>query len=908
MPKQNNGITMSVKIVVGNIHSKIIGFLPEEVQEDLWEDLSYKIKGARFIPKVKDKKWDGIFRFYWRHQGQLFYTGLMGFVREILQKRNVEYEIVDRREIPIQNLPHLTFTPPPNYEERDYQDYTVDRSMQFSRGILSACTGSGKTMMVTKLISQIKTYPFIYYVLTKDLMEQAYDTLSTCLNEPIGKIGDGGASIKKISVCTIQTAIRALSENKDKIKVSDYKFDEEDAWDEKGIESVEKRDKIRKLIRMARGLYFDECVSGDTQIITEKGYVRMDAVLEKKCRFVLSHDGEKLVYKPISNWLDKGIKEIVKVKLQDGSFIKCTRDHLIYTSNGWKKAEDIKNGELVLCVKEEKKKRDCGSWRKNLLTKLSCASAVVNESCTKTLLILLRTSAVQNKLSILRDTISSRYIPCIISILRQSKDRLFWERLLGMRPFFYLINGQKTLGLLQRTAQNKKNGFFGKLTFCKDLVCKLKLLKTMVLGKNLLRCGLGVFPLLPKYIKDCIKITEKLFRKKYLMVLEVLDWRGGFVTMAAIPDLICPLGCTQKVLAKKKIKLWQNGFLKKDFHVKFPKVANTIICYLTSIRRLNYENTLASMCLPVCNTSWHIVVDVVAKKPEKVYDISVNDTHCFFGNGMLVHNCHHVSSRTAKEVLLASSDAYWRFAGSATPYREDGADIVIQALFGKKIVNISASYLIRRGYLVRPYIFFVPIRKESSYKSYAKIYKTQIAGNDEFNNHVAETANHFISRGLSTLILVAQYAQGEYFKKLIPNVPFVSGKMTTQERKQCLEDLRSRKIMGMIATTLADEGLDIPTLNAVILAGGGASATRVNQRIGRTLRQDKTPGLTKDKSIVIAYEHDSKFLSDHSLKVRKMLKKESEFKIVNSKGTGSICNEVDELLGFEPTHETLFDI
>jgi superfamily II DNA or RNA helicase len=91
------------------------------------------------------------------------------------------------------------------------------------------------------------------------------------------------------------------------------------------------------------------------------------------------------------------------------------------------------------------------------------------------------------------------------------------------------------------------------------------------------------------------------------------------------------------------------------------------------------------------------------------------------------------------------------------------------------------------------------------------------------------------------------------------------------------------------------------------MAGGGASATRVNQRIGRTIRTDKFAIRPKDKSIVIIYEHDSKFLGDHSLKVRRLLKKEPEFKIINSKGTSSICNEVDELLGFEPIHKNLFD-
>ena len=90
----------------------------------------------------------------------------------------------------------------------------------------------GKTMTVTRMIGEIKSYPFMFYVLTKDLMIQAHSVLSSCLNEKIGMIGDGKCDIAKINVCTIQTAVRALHPD-DKLKISDYQFDEEDVWDEK---------------------------------------------------------------------------------------------------------------------------------------------------------------------------------------------------------------------------------------------------------------------------------------------------------------------------------------------------------------------------------------------------------------------------------------------------------------------------------------------------------------------------------------------------------------------------------------------------------------------------------------------------------------------------------------------------
>lgn len=513
-----------VKIIIGNIYSRIIGVLPENVNKELDDVLSYDIQNSRFIPSVKNGHWDGVVRLYNKSSGQSFYTGLMALVRDILSKNNIKFELVDKRERPEQNYKELTFHPPEGYQERDYQALTIDRSLKFTRGILEVATGGGKTMIVTKLISEIKTYPFIFYVLTKDLMEQAHEVMSTALKVPIGMIGDGKVDIQKISVCTIQTAIMALNPDKKKLKISDYCFDDDDSWDEKGIDSEENAEKIRLFIRQAKGIFLDEC--------------------------------------------------------------------------------------------------------------------------------------------------------------------------------------------------------------------------------------------------------------------------------------------------------------------------------------------------------------------------------------------HHAAAKTAKAVLIASPDAYWRFGGSATPKRESGDDIMLQALFGAKIVSINASYLIKKGYLVKPYVYIEPVKCHTSYHSYAKIYKECVVDNDSYNKHVAETTNHLVSRKMSVLVLVRQISHGKILQKLIPNSEFLTGKVASKDRTDVIQKLKDREIPVMIATSLADEGLDIPSLDAVIVAGLGKSSTRLFQRIGRTLRKNnKYP---KTKSIVILYNHNVKYLSSHAKKVKILLKQEPEFKIIDSKGENFILGEIDEALGIENTASNIF--
>jgi superfamily II DNA or RNA helicase len=305
------------------------------------------------------------------------------------------------------------------------------------------------------------------------------------------------------------------------------------------------------------------------------------------------------------------------------------------------------------------------------------------------------------------------------------------------------------------------------------------------------------------------------------------------------------------------------------------------------------------------NTKWTTIKSIKKGKKQRVYDIEVEDTHCFFANNTMVHNCHHASSRTVKEVLEASPYAYWKYGGTATPVREDGADIMLQALFGAKIVDISASYLIKRGDLVKPYIFMEPIDSKVNLHSYQKIYEACIVKNEKFNKHVAETVNYLVDKKLSVLVLVQQYKQGEYLKTLIPNSEFITGKISSEKRKQYLNDLRQGKIT-LIGTSLADEGIDIRGLDAVVMAGGGKSVTRISQRIGRCLRKDKKAVKQKDRAIVIIYEHNAKYLDKHAKKVRSILRKEPEFEVISSNGADFIYDEIDRVLGIDSNRKNVF--
>lgn len=86
------------------------------------------------------------------------------------------------------------------------------------------------------------------------------------------------------------------------------------------------------------------CLSGDTLIKTSVGDLRLDylGTLPKETLNnikVITQEG----WKPIINFIHKGIQEMYRVELDDGTTVNCTLDHIFITSQGEKKLREIYN-------------------------------------------------------------------------------------------------------------------------------------------------------------------------------------------------------------------------------------------------------------------------------------------------------------------------------------------------------------------------------------------------------------------------------------------------------------------------------------------------------------------------------------------------------------------------------------
>lgn len=101
-----------------------------------------------------------------------------------------------------------------------------------------------------------------------------------------------------------------------------------------------------------------------------------------------------------------------------------------------------------------------------------------------------------------------------------------------------------------------------------------------------------------------------------------------------------------------------------------------------------------------------------------------------------------------------------------------------------------------------------------------------------------------------TLVLVPRVTLGMHYMLSLRGSVLVHSKMPKKHRREAMEEFKAGNIEIMIATSLADEGLDLPNVHTLVMVSGGRSAQKTIQRASRALR--RAPG--KDTALI----HDFK--------------------------------------------------
>jgi superfamily II DNA or RNA helicase len=187
---------------------------PRSLLEDLYRRLTFP--NPKWIENEKYGRWQGNTpeflecATYQEESGVLVIPrGYVQQLTKLCESRGISYTIDDRRRI----LPEVDFES--TVKLRPFQLKATREFIHHDFGVLSAPTGSGKTVMALVLIDWFRQ-PVLVVVHSKELLNQWLDRIETFLGVPrdeIGIIGDGRRRIgDRITVALVQSLYKCAED------------------------------------------------------------------------------------------------------------------------------------------------------------------------------------------------------------------------------------------------------------------------------------------------------------------------------------------------------------------------------------------------------------------------------------------------------------------------------------------------------------------------------------------------------------------------------------------------------------------------------------------------------------------------------------------------------------------------
>lgn len=211
---------------------------------------------------------------------------------------------------------------------------------------------------------------------------------------------------------------------------------------------------------------------------------------------------------------------------------------------------------------------------------------------------------------------------------------------------------------------------------------------------------------------------------------------------------------------------------------------------------------------------------------------------------VILDEAHHAPATTFAAVLGDLAGRY-RLGLTATPTRRDGLQSLIEWCCGPIVARIEQRDLERLGYTLTPTIEQRPTGWAATAPE-AVDRQAEIEAATARNALILDAVAALAREGRRVLLLADRVAHVEALaNKLVVaglRAAALTSRSTKRRRAEVLASMGAGGLDVLAATSLADEGLDVASLDAVVLAAPSGNPARVQQRIGRALRP--APGKT----------------------------------------------------------------
>lgn len=213
-------------------------------------------------------------------------------------------------------------------------------------------------------------------------------------------------------------------------------------------------------------------------------------------------------------------------------------------------------------------------------------------------------------------------------------------------------------------------------------------------------------------------------------------------------------------------------------------------------------------------------------------------------DAVIADECHHAVSASWSWILKELKNARFRFGLSGSPWNEGdrAAELRVKSYLGPTIATVLNKELVERGWSARPKIRMIELfaKAESEELEFLEVYEEFIVNNPHRNGLIALAASRLAQAQKSCLIVTTRIDHTELLSTMLSlnqiDHRVVTGELGKKDRKKYLEDFKESKFQVLISTVLG-EGVDIPHLNALIIAAAGKSQKQLLQRVGRGIRK-----------------------------------------------------------------------
>ena len=622
-------------------------------------------------------------------------------------------------------------------------------------------------------------------------------------------------------------------------------------------------------------IVFDECVAGDSVVETDRGPMSIQDIRADGVKALCQIDG-KLVFRTITKAWKSGNRQTVRICLSNGNALVCTPDHRIYLDGKWIEAKDLQVGQMLaspaafasadaehrysetsadgfadLLVGTEA--YQAPDWIGNLVSPrlLPRLRSVLAGVASKWLRSPRTQTHSVNGGAGMRNTVASflgmTNVPTgTASNSMILSDQPFSAHSLGTGVSGCQIRVPQTHGSLGHTARPKQLGSITRALPFGASARSWTLPATLDLATSVFGCTLHVCLASLKFaLSSRLKALNASLANGW-MLLAMSGLHGGIATMA-----IGPTQCsfTPRDIAKRKTPSSRTGSAAPQLSMTSAD-AHTFAS--TRGDRSKSSNASGHSCQNAWDTNCPRIERIEAGPKVDVFDLTVDEAHNFFANGVLVHNCHHIGAQSWDDLFYRFPRA--KILGlSATPWRLDGQGL--GRWFDDMIVGPTVAELIEAGAL-SPYRLFAPSAPDLS--------GVGVTGGDyqrgalskamDRPQIVGDAIGHYsrLCAGKRAVVFAAGVENSKHivaqFNASGIRAEHVDGSMSADERDGAVNRFKAGETLILSNADLFGEGFDVPAIEAAILLRPTKSLSLYLQQVGRALRpfEGKTEAIILD--------------------------------------------------------------